>query len=263
MVVANMATFPPRAEKLPQVVDRILPQVDRLNIVFNEYDAIPPQYRNRPGLTPILPSEDTKDVGKFYPDVSDADYVFLVDDDVKYPHDYISAMVCKFEALPTGRFLAGLHTSIYRKPRVGLTVGKMRRYAAFFLVPRRIAAFREVTSFNQDLGAPMLVDQVATNAAILRGRDMPSYAYMRDSHKFVDVRLARWCFEQGIKSVALPRKSGWLETEADEHSIFWNFTQKHPAHVADEIRTYAFKRKFVGQSVAAPARRPQDNPAKG
>ena len=142
-----MATFPPRSGNLPQVVDRILPQVDRLNVVFNEYHSVPHKYRNRPGLCPIIPEEDTKDVGKFYPDVSDAEYVFLIDDDVEYPKDYITEMVDKFDDLPEGRFLGGLHTSIYRKPKPGLTIQKMRRYARYHLFPRKIAAFRNITSF--------------------------------------------------------------------------------------------------------------------
>lgn len=245
IIVANMATFPPRAENLPQVVDRILPQVDRLNIVFNEYDSVPDQCRNRPGLCPIIPEEDTKDVGKFYPDVSDADYVFLIDDDVDYPKDYVTGMVGRFDALPEGRFLGGLHTSIYRKPKPGLTMQKMRRYMRYHLFPREIAAFRYILNFGHELEKPIFVDQVGTGSAILRGRDMPPYAYMRGSQKFVDVRLARWCFEQGITPISLPRKSGWLATEPDEHSIFLNFTQQHPWHVAREIREYAFKRRYL------------------
>src|SRR6056297_575058 len=249
MITANMATFPPRSEGLRDVVARILPQVDQLNIVFNEYDKIPEEYQNTRGLTPIIPHEDTKDVGKFYPDVSKSDYVLFVDDDVDYPDDYVSETVEKFECLPAGRFLGGYHTSIYRKPELGASLYKARRYTLFFLSPKRIAEFRKVYTFRHDLDVPIFVDQVATNSAIIRGRDMPPYIYMRDSQKFVDVRLARWCFEKGIIPIALPRKANWLKTEPDEYSIFRTFTQKHPSHVAEEIRQFAFKHDYVGQSL--------------
>ena len=38
----------------------------------------------------------------------------------------------------------------------------------------------------------------------MRGADMPPFAYMADARMFVDVRLARWCFEQDIASSACP-----------------------------------------------------------
>jgi len=249
MITANMATFPPRSEGLRDVVARILPQVDQLNIVFNEYDKIPEEYQNTRGLTPIIPHEDTKDVGKFYPDVSKSDYVLFVDDDVDYPDDYVSETVEKFECLPAGRFLGGYHTSIYRKPELGASLYKTRRYALFFLSPNRIAEFRKVYTFRHDLDVSIFVDQVATNSAIIRGEDMPPYTYMRDSQKFVDVRLALWCFEQGIETIALPRKCGWLSTEPDDNSIYLNFTQKHHRYVARDIWKFAFKKPHVGREL--------------
>lgn len=246
MITANMATFPPRSESLRNVIARILPQVDQLNIVFNEYDEIPKEYQNIPGLTPIIPHEDTKDVGKFYPDVSESGYLLFIDDDVDYPEDYVAETIEVFDALPEGKFLGGYHTSIYRKPKPGFTIHQMRRYARFFLFPRKISGFREVIGFQHEIKDPVFVDQAGTGAVILRGEDIPPYTYMRDSQKFVDVRLAKWCFEQGIKAVALPRKAGWLATEPDDHSIYLNFTQKHPRHVAEEIRSFAFQREYIG-----------------
>lgn len=249
MIIANMATFPPRAAGLKRVVERILPQVDQLNVVFNEYSQIPKEYENVPGLCSIIPHEDTKDVGKFYPDISESEYLLFIDDDVDYPEDYVAETIKRFDSLPKGKFLGGYHTSIYQKPKINFTPSGIKRYIRCFLFPHEIAAFRKVVSFFEDLDAPVVVDQVATNSAIMRGQDMPSYSFMRDSQKFVDVRLAMWCFEQGIETVALPRKSGWLATEPDDHSIFLNFTQKHYSHVAREIRNFAFKKPHVGNIV--------------
>lgn len=249
MITANMATFPPRSDSLRYVVARILPQVDQLNIVFNEYGKVPEEYQNTPSLTPIIPHENTKDVGKFYPDISESDYVLFIDDDIDYPADYVAEIIKEFEALPEGNFLGGYHTSIYRKPKLGFKIHKLRRCAHFFLFPHKIAAFREIHNLVHELKAPIFVDQVGTGAAIMRRKDMPPYTYMRDSQEFVDVRLAKWCFEQGIEPVALPRKAGWLTTEPDDHSIFYTFTLQHPSHVAKEIRCFAFRRNNVGQIV--------------
>lgn len=244
-----MATFPPRAGSLKEVVERILPQVDQLNVVFNEYLRVPEKYKDVQGLCSIIPHEDTRDVGKFYPEISESGYILFVDDDVDYPEDYVTETIRRFEALPEVRFLGGYHTSIYQKPKVYLTLNQIGRYIHFLLLPHKIAAFRKVVSFLHDLDAPIFVDQVATNSAIMRGRDMPPYTYMRDSQNFVDVRLALWCFGQGIETVALPRKAGWLVTEPDDHSIFLNFTRKNHSRVAKEIWKFAFKKTHVGKSI--------------
>ena len=65
---------------------------------------------------------------------------------------------------------------------------------------------RNVKHFRTPQARFLYTDQIATNSAILRPQDMPPLDYMRGSQKFVDVRLAKWSFEQGISHVALPRE---------------------------------------------------------
>lgn len=247
MIVANLATFPPRAAGLMAVVRRLAPQVDRLNIVFNQYDTIPEEYRTIAAVNPIIPTEDTKDVGKFYPDVSGAAYVFYVDDDVDYPDDFVAGTIAKFEAVPLPRILAGYHTSLYRRPALKPSLRSLRSLAVFSLQKRKIARYRQVNGLAHAVAHACVVDQVATNAAIIRGRDAPDYAYMRDSQKFVDVRLARWCFEHDITPVCLPRPANWMSSKPDDDSIFRTFTSAHHDHVAAEIWSYAFKVKQRGR----------------
>ena len=237
-IVANLATYPPRRDALPRIVQAIVPQVDQLNIVLNEYDAVPEELAGLDGVNPILPEEDTKDVGKFYPPVS-GDYTLLIDDDIIYPPDYVARTVARFEQIATPRAIGGYHTSTYRLPRPWRGLAECRRLLAFRW---DIAAdYRVVHVFFKGLEAHLIVDQVASGCCILRSQDMPPYAYMRDSRKFVDVRLAAWCFEQGIQPVALPRTADWLKPVDYDETIFDDFTSKNPPHVSAEIRRYAFR----------------------
>ena len=239
MIVASLATFPPRRASLAGVVAQILPQVDRLNIVFNQYETVPEQYRSNPVIHAVIPHEDTKDVGKFYVDESAADYVLFLDDDIDYPHDYVALTVARFSALPIDRAVGGYHCSRYYRPQLFWTPKELRAWTVFHIHPRKVARYRHVTGFKHKVARPMVVDQVGTGVAIMRGRDTPPYDYMRSSQKFVDVRLARWCFEQGIVPVALPSEADWLHSEADAQSISLTFTSHNPKNVADEIRTFA------------------------
>jgi hypothetical protein len=72
---------------------------------------------------------------------------------------------------------------------------------------------------------------------------------MNGSQKFVDVRLARWAFEQGITEVCLPREAGWLKPIRYEATIFDDFTRKNPPEVTREILTFAFKVPMRGTVV--------------
>jgi len=249
MITASLATYPPRRAFLQGVVDALAPQVDRLNLVLNQYDAVPEELVLPANVYAMIPDQDYKDVGKFYPDVTGATYVLFVDDDVIYPVDFIARTVASYEALGLPHAVAGYHCSTYRRPPLALSVKAIKAQLRFWLSPRHIARFRRVNHFEETSTTPVYVDQVATNAAITRGADVPPLSYMQGSQKFVDVRLAKWCHANGVPMVSLPRAAGWLGLQTVEESIIMGFTSRHHQHVADEIRTYAFKSPKVGTSV--------------
>lgn len=255
MIVANLASYPPRRDRLEAVVASIAPQVGRVNLVLNEYAGPLQELEKFGNVNQIIPTEDTKDVGKFYPDVSDADFVLMIDDDLVYPSDYVERTVARFTQLGDEPFCAGYHASLYEKPRFSLIPRKLKKYLAYDAA--RIADFRKVFVFYKEQPQAVIVDQVATNAAIMRGKDFPPYSYMAGSQKFVDVRLAKWCFEKGITPIALPKTANWFERIDYDETIYEGFTKQNPPHVSEEIMTYAFKVIGRGQkinSVSEPAR---------
>ncbi|MDJ1008340.1 MAG: hypothetical protein QNJ13_11000 [Paracoccaceae bacterium] len=250
MIVANLATYPPRRDRLAAAIDRIAPQVDRLNIVLNEYGSVPQEvsgHRLAAKVAPILPPKDTKDTGKFFPEVDPGDTVFLVDDDIDYPADFVARTKAALDALGPGH-MAGYHGSLYIRPAVKFSMDGLRRWARFLIKRRAIARFRKVYWCVEALERAVVVDQIATNACVLRGADMPPFSFMESSQRFVDVRLARWCHEKGIRPVCLPREAGWLTEIAFDESIYQGFTRTDPAHVAREIRSYAFRVAGRGQT---------------
>jgi len=243
-----------------QVVRSIAPQVDRMNVVLNEYEDIPEDLATIPNVLPIIPDEDTKDVGKFYPDVSDAQYVLLVDDDIVFPDTYVRETIARFQALGSKGFIGCYHGSVYLKeppqPRpVKRFLRALKRSvsgagnadATCPSARAHPADQRKVFTFSRRLDAATIVDQAGTGVTILQGSDMPEYAVMQDSQNFVDVRLARFAFERGLVTVCLPRAKGWLKPIRYEETIYHGFTQTNPKHVDDEILTFAYKNNRVGQ----------------
>lgn len=248
MIIANLATYPLRRKYLNRVVAAISPQVDRLNIVLNQYDAVPVELEQYPNVVPIIPAEDLKDAGKFYPDVGAAQYVFLIDDDIIYPSDYVSTSIIRFEAIPLRNFMAGYHGSLYIRPRL---LQFLRYPDLLFTYNKRLADFRSgAFHFKSELKAATVVDQIGTGTAFLRGIDMPPFEYMCTAQKFVDVRLARWCYEHGIIPVCLPRAANWIDELSFAETIHESFTKNNPPDVNAEIQTYAFKVEFRGLPVS-------------
>ncbi|MBL3563051.1 hypothetical protein [Rhodovulum sulfidophilum] len=242
-VVANMATYPPRRAGLAKAVAQLAPQVDRLNLVLNQYEEPLEEFAAFPNVHQIIPDTDTKDTGKFYPDVSGADYVLMVDDDIDYPPEFVERTLELFAPFGRGH-LAGYHGSLYLSRWDLIRRGKLVRALSYDR--SRIADFRQGFRFHSKLQNAIVVDQIATCAAIMHAEDFPSFEFMRDSQKFVDVRLARWCFERSITPIALPKPAKWLGKVDYEETIFHGFTQTNPPDVTEEILSYAFKVKGRG-----------------
>lgn len=244
MIVANLASFPPREAQLRGAVAALAPQVDRLNVVLNEYAAVPAWLGDYPQAVPLIPEVDTKDTGKFLPRADDDAIVLTVDDDIAYPPDYVARTLDAFRALQSDAVVGGYHGSIYRPARF-LPSPRLRRILRFR--PDYIVSSRRVLHFEEALDTPTIVDQLGTGVMVMRGADMPPFARMRDARRFADIRMARWCHERGLTMVCLPRPAGWLRPVEVASSIYEDFTRHNHDHLAREIESFAFKTPACGQ----------------
>jgi hypothetical protein len=232
MKIANIASYPARATSLRAVVNTVFTQVDRVNVVLNEFVGVPEFLRQFPNVTVTIPDEDVKDTGKFLPECAPDDLVLLMDDDIAYPDDYVAQSVSRWEALGNRRVVAGYHGSVYHRPSPAFLA---RKGIDLFTYQSRIAEHREVHAFSQSLKEAMRVEQLGTGTVLALGSQLPPMAFMAGSERFVDVRLARWCHDRDIPMVALPRQKNWLRQIPTSESIFKSFTRTHPPYVATEI----------------------------
>lgn len=238
MIVANMATYPPREASMLEAVRSVAAQVDVLNLVLNEYREVPAELGAFPNVNPIIPEQDTKDTGKYLPRVGAEDIVLTVDDDIEFPPDYVARTLERFEALGAGPVMAGYHGTLYRPARY-LRSDFLRRLIGY--KPDYIVNSRHFIYFGHALRDATVVDELGTGVAVMRGRDMPPFDHVRDAQRFIDVRLALWCHGKEITRVCLPREAGWLRPVRHPEGIWQDFTLANPPHVAREIRQYAFK----------------------
>lgn len=222
MIRAHLATFPPRRSLMLDVVARMAPQVDQLFVVLNEYQTIPAELGSYANVVPILPPRDLKDAGKFLPQADPNDLVFLIDDDLAYPPDYVTRTRAATEGCDLGRDVFG-----YQGNALIHTNGRPE-FTAYM--------FRQ--ALDQITGAGLL----GTGTVCCLGRHLPPLNYIENAAGFVDVRFARWAFEHDLRPWVLPRAHKWLRPtlppEMKAQSLYRTVHIAQPELYMDELRSF-------------------------
>jgi hypothetical protein len=220
--IGQVATYPGRIGNLPAMLESVAQQFDEIHVVLNQYS------KRQQGMLPklanvhyVIPAEDLKDTGKFLRQGNADEYVFLMDDDLVFPPDYADTLVDYFERLPSPRVAIGVHGVVYSDLFEGA------------------APSRFVAKFDKALAKPVLVNQLGTGCLMLRGDLMPPFEFMRSSQRFVDVRFARYCHENGIAMLCVARAADWVQDQEPEESIFESYTRVHHGEQLAEILEFA------------------------
>lgn len=191
LVRAHMATFPGRVDIFRQVVEAILPQVDRLVIVFNEMDEAPADLEADPRIEAITTDRDTKDLGRFFSRPQPDDIVFLIDDDLAYPADYVARSIGAASRIGWDGHLFGYRASDFRPG------------------DENERGWR-VIGASDALAQPLGVRMLGTGTLLARGDAIPPITEMAPYLGHADVGLALLSLRAGRRAWALPRERDWL-----------------------------------------------------
>ena len=235
MIRAHIATYPPREAMLRQSIMTIAPQVDLVSVCLNEYDKVPAFLSEIKNVEAFIPNVDHKDVGKFATTPRSDDLVFFVDDDLLYHENFVRRMIRIGRNVGLDNNVFGVHGANYG---TGVRASKLDR---------------KVYHFKRPLKETTRVEQLGTGTMMALGKNVAPLDFMLGSEKFVDVRYARWLFQNGIASWAISRPRGFVREivpENDDHETIWqSFTKSTPEHVMDEIRAFAEKYKCVDSAM--------------
>lgn len=225
MKVANMASYPARAHVLEEQVDRLLRQFDQINLCLNEFSAIPKELAKFDRLNVFIPESDLKDVGKFVVLSKDEDIVFYLDDDILYPENYAAVMADRLERFGGTPVALGVHGVIYSD----------------FLSAEPPA--RMVTSFRMGVEREYVCSQLGTGTVAVVGRHAVRLEQMQGSTRYVDVRFAKICQENGVALVCVAREPSWLgeleEFVGNVDTIYHSFTKRPSDECLAEMKTIA------------------------
>jgi hypothetical protein len=220
--VGQVATYPARVGNLPAMLESVATQLDEIHVVLNQFTR--QQQQALPKLANVhytIPNEDLKDTGKFARKATSDEYVFLMDDDLVFPSDYVATLIAWQQRSPSPRVAVGLHGVVYSDLFEGA------------------APSRFVAKFDKALDRPLLVNQLGTGCLMLPGEFMPDFGFMKSAQRFVDVRFARYCHENHIGMLCVARAAGWVTDQEPEESIFNSYTREHHSEQLQEILVFA------------------------
>jgi hypothetical protein len=195
-----MATMPTRSATAPEAIASILPQVDRLWLFLDRFEAVP-DYAVHPKIK-LLRSQQEGDLranGKLLGlALEEQDCLFFtVDDDLAYPADFVPRMAGHLAAYGE-RVVVGLHGSILRPP-----IESYRLNRRVFHRSRRMWRDHEV-------------DVLGTDSALFSTRTWRFDVRSWTKVNMVDLHFAIQARKAGIPMVAVRRSKRWLRALAVE-----------------------------------------------
>lgn len=223
MIRAHLASFPPRRRILRRVVEAILPQVDHLFIVLNEYETVPGYLARDDRITAIIPDRDVKDAGKFWFSPAPDDIVFTIDDDIGYPPDYVSRTLELIAPM-------GFDNGVYG-------------YQGNALVPIKGRSNWQNYLFRQSLDSVRGLSLIGTGTLCARGDAIPPLEVIEPMAGACDIAYGAWLHKKGILPWALPREAEWLTNDLPHNlrpsSLFVTVARaRHPEHLT-RLRQFA------------------------
>lgn len=221
MIRAHLATFPPRRRILRKVVDAILPQVDHLFVVLNDYDEVPGYLAKDERVTAVIPDRDVKDAGKFWFAPEPDDIVFTIDDDIGYPADYVARTIAQAEALGWEGNVFGYQGNSWTRPE-----GWSNHL------------------FSEALDRVKGYSVIGTGTLCAKGAAIAPLVEIEPLAGACDIAYGRWIRSRDILPWGLPRAANWLAKALPQNlrasSLFATVHRKNLPENLEVFRSFAF-----------------------
>jgi hypothetical protein len=222
-VYVGVASTPNRKEGLIDTIECLSPQVDHIYVWLNGYESIPETRHTN--VTFHLSPENIGDVGKIkiLEFIQDEDfYLFLVDDDILYPVDYVERNI-----------------DVYKEGSVQSSHGKI-----FPSFPISSYNFGDVSGyyFGNVLKENQRMHGVGTGVTMMHSsiaREVP-YEDFSSQKNMLDTWLSAWCMANDIPMYSVPHPARWLvpNTKIDQSSGLWEMEKDARDRVLTAIYNY-------------------------
>lgn len=197
-VSAYTATIPERIRTLEKAVASVLRQVDKMQVVLNNFKTVPKFLINKK-ITIVRHDNSLEDGSRFFNIDKANDYTLVFDDDILYPPNYVSVMKYRCDTL----------TALHKCPVIVAPMGKV-------LKPRPIKSYYQDIANNyktfQDIDYHYIVD-VPGACGILWNTEhvkITEDIITKQIHHS-DICVAKFARENGILCICVAHKANWLK----------------------------------------------------
>ena len=209
MVTAQIASIPDRERLLEQTVNSLLPQVDQLNIMLNNYPKTP-AFCSKPKIKVYHLDNSKGDGAKFYGLKNISGYIFTCDDDLLYPPDYVETMVKTLKKWNYSVILSCHGRIMHEKP---VTNSYTDRKQAFHCLKTENYAG--------------LIDIGGTGVMAWDSRAFMPNIDRITKKNMADIWICKFAQEQGIQIALQPHLEEWIKYLHPHHTI-WDDHYPHP-----------------------------------
>ena len=201
-----MAAVPWREETLENVVNSLLPQVDRLNIYLNDWEKVP-SFLDQAKINAVRSQNEIGDIGargKFYWCNKIKGIHLTVDDDILYPADYVEKIV---EGMNRNEgSVVTFHGSILKTPK--------------------FSEKQTVSHFARDVPSDILVTIGGTGVMAYNTANVKIDFESFKCNFWADGWFAIQAKETGVPITALRHEQGWLQPLQTDGPDIWGLNKQ-------------------------------------
>ena len=209
MITAQIATVPHREDMLQVVVNSLIDQVDKLNIMLNGHEDVPYFLKQLEFHTDKIQyfamDNSTGDAAKFFRVEKLKGYVFTCDDDIQYPPDYVQVMIAELRRYDNKVVLTNHGRIMMPKPVCSIYTDRLSTHHTFL----------ETKSVELSIGGSGVM---AWHTDFFK----PKYSAFKRAN-MADIWVAKQASEQGLKIMMNPHRELWfapLDMNEREPSIW-------------------------------------------
>ncbi len=231
--IGGVASFNKREAVFKESIESVVDQLDHIFVFLNDYRATP-EYLLRENIT-VFHGRDYIDLsanGKvFYLDKLEDCYFFSLDDDIKYPSNYVSEMLSAMKKY-NDKVAVSVHGSIF--PEI---VEWYYERLSLYAFQSELTEDKFVTLIGSGTFA------FHTNTLRAEFKD-----FMPDV--MVDLKFSLLAREQGVPLVCIARPKLWLKALVKGTGLFQDFVGRKTVHTDVSVANnpWGFERysKFIG-----------------
>lgn len=198
MITANLATFHKREHTLYEVLGYLTNQTMPLDVIRIYANDFEPNI-NHPNVEVYTKGEDITDRGKFFFHEPNDEVYLSVDDDLKYPPDYVEV------------------TLDYLEQYEGIVTYHGRKLKG---VGRHFYSGHETHHFKFQTGVTTRVDVPGTGCSAFYSEDFTPNVLEYEHDKMVDVLIGLEAAKQNVPITCIKHKSNWIDNIVTDTAIY-------------------------------------------